>query len=119
MALYFPFQNVKAVQQGPLSYPNQIVAPTSANNPTSPAGSHSFVLVVKGVGTCSATVQIVGSNDGVSFVPYGAPVTASGPATDLTPATQQANGGTPYNYIGGYVTAISGTQAAATLELSA
>lgn len=119
MALYFPFQNVKAVQTGPLSYPNQLVAPGSANNPNSPAGTHSFVLVVSGIGNCSATAQIVGSNDGVTFVNYGGPITAAGATVDLTPATQQANGQTPYDFIGAYVTAISGTRAAATLQLSA
>lgn len=119
MSLYYPFQNVKAVQTGPLSNPNQWVEPSSANNPNAPASAHSFILVVNGIGICSATVQIVGSNDGVTFVNYGGPITAAGAAVDITPATQQANGTTPYNFIGAYVTAISGTRAAATLELSA
>jgi hypothetical protein len=119
MALYYPFKSVKAVQTGPLSMPNQAVMPLGQNNPNSPAQAHSLQVVVNGIGNCSATVQFVGSNDGVSWINYGAAVTATGANADITPGTGGGTGTTPYTFICAYVTAISGTQAAATAIVSA
>lgn len=119
MALYTIFQNVKAVQTGPLSTPNQAVSPQSFGSANSPANAQTFTLLVNGIGTCSATAQIMGSNDGINFVTIGAPVTAAAATADLKAGIQGAVASSTYNYYGGYVTAISGTNAAATLTVSA
>lgn len=118
MASYTIFTGVKAAQTGPLSYPNQIVSPVG-QNPNSPTQSQAFVLTLTGIGNCSATCQIVASNDGQNFVNLGGTLTATGPAVDLKTAVQSATSSGTYNFYGAYITAISGTNANATLNLSA
>lgn len=118
MALYTLFTGVKAIQTGPTSYPNQVVSPIG-QNPNSPTQGQAFTLVINGIGNCSATAQIVGSNDGVNFLPVGAPIAATGPFADLKAGIQAANTNATFNFFGAYITAISGTNANATLTLSA
>lgn len=123
MALYFPFQGVKAVQTAPvggvLPVQSQSVQPLAQNNPNSPASAQSMQVVVKGIGGCSATVQFIGSNDGVNWINYGPTVVATSANADITPGTAGASGTTPYTFMSAYVTAISGTNAAATASISA
>lgn len=119
MSLYIIFQNVKAAQTGPQAAPNQFVSPQSFSNPNSPTSAQTLTLVVNGIGGCSATAQIVGSNDGINYVNIGAPITAQSFNADIRAGIQSANTNSTFNFYGGYVTAINGTNAAATLQLSA
>lgn len=119
MSVYYPFSGVTKVQTGPSSPPNQIILPAGSDNPNNPPLAQAFTLVVNGIGNCSATCQIVGSNDGVNFINYGAAITASSAFADITPGIASANGTITYKYYGAYITAISGTNAAATLAMSA
>lgn len=123
MTIYVLFQNITAVQKAPsagaLPTGSQYVQPISQNNPNSPANAHAFTLKVTGVGNCSATVQCIGSNDGANWINYGNTFQATGTTADITPGIASAQGTFPYNYVSGYVTAISGTNAAASLIVSA
>ncbi len=118
MAVYNLFRGITVTQTAPTASGNQIVGPESNNNPNAPAPSHAFSLTVAGAVGATATVQPVGSNDGVSFVNYGPAFSATiGPGVGPAIATQA--GTVPYDMVGGYVTSISGTGAAATLQVSA
>lgn len=82
------------------------------------AATQQFQAVLSGVGSCSATVQPVGSNDRKNWTAIGSGMSVSGSSVDLQPA----NGGfvctNPYEYFSGYVTAISGTSANASLNMT-
>lgn len=95
---------------------NQAAKPPGANNANSPTPTQQFQLIVRGVGDVSATAQPAGSNDGVTWVDVGSPL-AAGTDTDVSSV-----GGTstsPFSYFGAYITAISGTDAEATVTMSA
>lgn len=119
MAVYFPIKGATKVTTGVFSAPNQVVQPLGQNNPNSPAGQHSLEVVTNGIGNCSSSVQFYGSNDGVSFFPYGPLLTATGTAADLSPGVSVFAGTQSYTYIGAVVTAISGTNASVTASISA
>jgi hypothetical protein len=72
-------------------------------------------------GAISATVQPVGSNDGMNWVPTGSAITASGTASGSGISTFTAGAAltTPYAFFGAYVTAISGTGAKAAASINA
>ena len=96
-------------------------APPVAIQPTSnlaylgPPAYQSFHITVSGTGTVSATVQIVGSNDGVNWVSMFSPQVLNGTSPQNS---KLANGPEPMTYFGAYVTAISGTSAAVTVLMS-
>lgn len=119
MSLYFPIKGATKVQTGPLAYPNQSVQPLSQNSPNSSASAMELQIVVNGIGACSASVQFVGSNDGVNWNALGAPLQGSAAFADITPASASAFSSAPYANVGAYVTAISGTQASVTASVSA
>lgn len=120
MTIYALLTNVTAAQVAPTTTrpPNNPAVAAGPNNPNMPPQSQQFQLEVKGIGAVSATVQLVGTNDGTdnkTWYNYGDPLTASGTdvgqkATTLT---------SPWREIGAYVTAISGTNASASLRMSA
>ena len=85
------------------------------NTPNFAAQAQSFVLSVVGVGAVSATAQVLASNDNVNWVPYLDPITATG----TTSATATAAGNQPFKWFAANLTALSGTNAAATLTVSA
>lgn len=116
MSVYYCITGAKAVQANALVAANQIVQPLGQNNPNSPASAHSLQVVVNGIGLVSATVQFVGSNDGINFINYGSAVTVS---SGQAPATAATSGTIPWTFIGAYITAISGTNAAVTATVSA
>ncbi len=67
-------------------------------------------------GNCSATVQLLASNDGLNWMNYGNPiVVTSGPS----PQIQSANGGANWRYMSAYLTAVSGTGAQVDCLMSA
>lgn len=117
MAVYFLAQNVSAVQTVAAigSSTNPIVlAPASESGAGSPPTDQIFVLLVAGSGAVSASAQIVGSNDGVNFVNYGAAVAAAAAPT----VSAQAQAGTsPFQYYSAIITAISGTNAVASVTV--
>lgn len=119
MATYKLLTNVTAVQPVPTAArgPQNPAVPHGPTNPNMPAQSQQFQLTVDGVGAVSATAQLVGSNDGgLHWYSYGDPLVA----TDTNGAGQKATSlGSPWKLIGAYITAISGTNAAANLTMSA
>jgi hypothetical protein len=88
--------------------------PMDPNLPVTPPGQQSFQLVVKGTGAVSAQAQIYGSNTGLDWATVGAPITANG----TTKATVVANGTVPFAFFGALLTAISGTNAIASVTMS-
>jgi len=125
MAFYIIATNVKAVQTianiqntaGTTTGTNLIAQPVGPNgNVSVPTQSQAFQLNVSGTGSVSATMQPVVSNDGTNWSAYGATVTATG-----------FNGGSnnialtnaPFIYFSAYITAISGTGATASINMSA
>lgn len=99
----------------------QAVTPPGPNNPNMPPQTQAFQLTVSGVGAVSATAQIIVSNDSggdpsqYDWVNYGDPVSASGTTVGIYPS----GGNQPWRHYGAYLTAISGTNAAATLRMMA
>jgi hypothetical protein len=61
-------------------------------------------------GNCSATAQVIVSNDNINWSNYGAAISASSGAS---PNTATGSGTQPWEYISAYITAISGTGAKA------
>lgn len=120
VSTYALLTNVTAVQAAPTATrpPNNPAIAPGPNNANMPPQSQQFQLEVSGIGAVSATVQLVGSNDVGSvknWYNYGDPLTATG--TDLgQKATTLA---APWREIGAYVTAISGTNASASVRMSA
>lgn len=119
MAIYNLLTGVTATQTAPPSS----VRPWGPMNSTSPPDKQTFHLVVSGsAGNQSATVQIVASNDDAqpdsakNWVPYGDPIAA--PSTYLTAQASAVMTGN-FKHYGAYVTAISGTNAAVSLKMSA
>ena len=118
MSVYNLCQGISAPQGAGVigTSTNPIVsAPASESGSGSPPVAQAFVLVVTGSGSVSATAQIVGSNDGVNFVNYGAAIVA---ASATTVSAQGQQGATPYQYYGAYITAISGGGAVASVNVS-
>lgn len=122
MSLYFLSNNVKAAQVPQALPPNPTAKPWGPTNPESPPQEQVFHLKVRGIGTVSATAQIYVSNDSgpdpsqFDWIAYGDPITATG----TNNVGQTSAGGTQaWRHFGALITAISGTNAAATLEMSA
>lgn len=116
MSVYFLAQNVAAVQTVPVAVgvANPIVKPSGLGN--TPPTPQTFVLTVQGNGAVSASAQILGSNDGINFVAYGAVIAAS---SDTTISSQAQVGTACYDQYAAIITAISGTNARATVTMSA
>lgn len=96
--------------------PNQLVRPAGDDNPNAAAVPTTAQLTVTGSGAVSASAQIVGSNDGQIFVLVGSAIAAS---SALSQSTAGQTSTDAYAYWGAYITAISGTNARATVTLSA
>ena len=82
---------------------------------SSPPSTQSFVLVVTGFGYVSASGFVLASNDGVNWITYGTLTASSG----ASPNIQTANGSVTWAYFSAYLSAISGTNAAASLTMNA
>lgn len=118
MSVYNLCQGISALQGAGVigTSTNPIIsAPASESGSGSPPSVQAFVLLVTGSGSVSATAQIVGSNDGVNFVNYGAAIVASAATT----VSAQGQGGiVPYQFYAAYITAISGGGAVASVNVS-
>jgi hypothetical protein len=122
MSRYFLAQNITAAQTGPLQSGSQAVQPDTQTNPNTPSPTQAFQLDVSGIGTVSATAQLLGSNDetnfnagnSMSWVTLGQ-ITANGTNT----ASAAFGGEVPFEFLTAYVSAISGTKAKATVSMSA
>lgn len=88
--------------------------PLDANLPVTPPAQQAFQLTVTGTGAISGTVQIYGSNDAVHWLTIGSTITANG----NTSVSTGANGTVPFAFFGCLLTAISGTNARATVTMS-
>lgn len=94
---------------------NPSYQPVNPAGSTTPAANQGFQLVVTGTGSVSASAQIVVSNDGVNWTNLTPAITAS--AAVGTSSAIGGNSQVPYQYFGAYITAISGTNATATLTM--
>lgn len=93
----------------------QSVMPDGPTNPKMPPLAQTFELFVTGVGNVSATAQIIVSNDNANWLNYGDPITAEGSNT-----AQAGFAGTQaWRHFAAYLTGISGTNASATIRMSA
>lgn len=112
-------QTVANVENGDGSNPgvNPNYQPANPAGSTTPAGSQGFQLVVTGTGSVSASAQVVVSNDGVNWTNLAPLITAS--AANGTSSAIGGNSNVPYQYFGAYITAISGTNAKASLTMCA
>lgn len=119
MAVYFPIKGATRVGTTVNTAPNQVVQPLAQNLPNSPAPTQSLQVVTNGIGNCSSAVQFYGSNDGLSFYPYGPLLTATGTVADISPGVSVFAGTQCYTYIGAIVTTISGTNASVTASVAA
>lgn len=104
--------------------PVRAIRPAGSDNPNMPSTQQAFEAVLNGLGVCTATVQVVCSNDaavetgGGNWQVYGAPISLSSLAADLTPGLGALLGSGPWKYFGAYLTALSGTNAAVDLVMS-
>lgn len=88
---------------------NTVLMPSGANG----RGRCSYQAIANGsAGAFAATVAVQVSNDGTNWETLGT-LTLSGTATTADADSFMAD--TPWQYVRGYVTAISGTDATATL----
>lgn len=117
MATYKLITNQTATQAAPVlgRPPNPSAIAHGPVNANMPAQEQAFQLVVTGIGALSATAQVVVSNDSVTWTAYIDPITASG----NDGASRLVTGSGSWKHFGAHLTAISGTNAAATLTMSA
>jgi hypothetical protein len=96
---------------------NQVAQPTTTAENTPPQ-SQGFQLTVKGsAGNVSATAHIVGSNDGITWAETGTTVAAT--SASLVSSALAASANAPYLWFGAYISAISGTNAKASVTMCA
>lgn len=124
MSVYFLCRKVTAVQ----TPPTQANPAQSDANPTylfagNPPPSQSFELIINGIGTVSATVQVYASNDDDAssdeWSPYLDPISASGTVVNGVRVIALAGGNQPFRHFTCCVTAISGTNATVDLKMGA
>ncbi len=83
-----------------------------ALNPTTPPVNQLFQVIVTGAGNVAGTVQRIGSNDGINWMNYGAPINVSVAAS---PAMAAFNDTVPFAFFSALLTSIqpaSGAKAA-------
>lgn len=117
MSSYDLLLNQTVIGSAALGPQKEAVQPWGTNNPNSPPPEQTFHLKIVGTaGNVSGTAQVVVSNDGLDWIPYGDPIAA--PSTYLT-AHASFGGTQSWKYFGAYLTAIAGTGAKATLRMNA
>lgn len=111
-------QSVSAIQAAPsggqLPTGSQSVNPAGVSSPINTIAQSFQLVVTSTAGNCSASAQIMVSNDGVNWSAYGAAIVASSAAS---PNTATGNGTVPWQFFTAYITAISGTGAKATVTM--
>ena len=118
MSTFFLLNKAKATQAAPP--PINGVQPWGSSNLNNTPQQQTFQLSVSGVGAVSATAQVYVSNDVgpdpnlYNWSKYGDPITAAG--TNLGQAI--FGGNQCWANFGAVLTALSGTNAAATLEMN-
>jgi len=117
MTVYVVLNGATVSETGVPTVESQIVKPENAYNFKN--ATQQWQAVLSGVGSCSATIQPVGSNDRENWTPIGSGITVSGSSVDLQPANGGFVSTDPYEYFSGYVAAISGTNAEAELRVTA
>lgn len=129
MTAYTLFNNITAVQNAPGTTQGNLGVPANvppgslaaqmfggAGSLVAPPAGQAFSLQVDGIGSVSATAQVWASNDGVNWVTYGSAITASSVSGA---GTNTATGTGNFQWYTAQLTAISGTQANATLTMNA
>lgn len=124
MSIYNLVSNITAVQTAGAINPNggsnPLVNPWSSDdNPNGPVRTQVFTALLSGIGSCSATVQFVASNDGINLIAYGPALTVTATNADLTPGLASQGGNQGYEWFGCYITAVSGTKASVSVQMSA
>lgn len=74
-----------------------------------------LTIVITGTGAVNASVQLMGSNDGLNWGNIGAAVAVTSATAPNVSATVVQ---TPFQYIAAYVTVIVGTSASVTAQLT-
>jgi len=111
MPLVIVQQGVSAVQSG-------TPAMTSVKKPDGTAPSSMGVTVVLGgIGSCSATVQMYVALDAETPSAFGLPIVVTGGQVDLVPVSANSVINGPFSFIGALVTQISGTNANVTTRV--
>ena len=115
MSQYYLLTNQTAIQSAPP--PVVPVEPWGNVLGVTNPPEQTFQLTITGTaGNVSGTAQVVVSNDGISWISYGDPLSVA--SSYLTGVAGFA-GTQSWNFYGAYLTAISGTGAKATLVMSA
>jgi hypothetical protein len=103
---------ISAVEASPglgLPQGSQAIQPATVDNVLNPqTQTFQAMVTCTGGGNCSATVQVMSSNDGLNWSNY---LTAISVTSGASPNIVAANGSQPWEYYTAYVTAISGTNA--------
>lgn len=121
MAKYDLLRNVTVIAPNAAVPQGQIVKPYGPMNPNMPPQEQAFQVKVAGLGTVSATVQLLVTNDesddpaNLTWSPYGGAVAITG-TNGASEAWAMTQGFSRY---GATVTAISGTNASVDLKMSA
>ena len=104
MSAYYLIENIGTVQ----SKPALVIQATALDLPKPSA---SLQVVVSGTsGSCSATVQWLGGNDGVNFINLGSVVATTSNAA-VANGTNGAVSQVPWLFYAAYLSAVSGTGA--------
>lgn len=117
MTVYVILNGATVTETGVPNVESQIVKPESPGNIKQL--TQQWQAVLSGVGSCSATLQPVGSNDRKNWTAIGSGITVSGSSVDLQPANAGFVSTEPYEFFSGYVADISGTKAEAELRVTA
>lgn len=118
MSIYHLLDNATVVGASPTLGlpPNSIITQEQQYSNGSPPVV-SLTATLTGIGSCSATVQPIVSNDRVNWYALS-PIIVTATSADLAPGINTDSCNVPYAYWAAYVSAISGTNAAATLLMA-
>lgn len=126
MTIWFLMENQATIT----SVPPKIILPLggSLDSSTPPAATLTEVRIT-GIGSCSATVQLLGSNDtvqqlqapggGGAWSNIGSALTITGTDAGVVPGVGSVSNTAPWRHYGMTMSAISGTNAAVTAKMSA
>lgn len=123
MTIWFLLEN----QTVTVSAPPKVIRPTGGTLDSEIPPSNTLTEVrVNGIGNCTATVALLGSNDTVQqLMPGGAgawstitSITITGTSSDITPGVGSIVNTAAWRHYGMTCSAVSGTQAAVTAKMS-
>lgn len=115
MTVFHLFDNLTATN----TVPPVSVNPDNLNLPSMGNANRTFSVLLTGIGSCSCTVQPLGSNDGTNWQNDGPSIAVTASSADVTPGQGNAGASQHWRFYGAILTAIAGTSAAATCLLVA